>query len=260
MMSSSFAQALALQGRVLWALSLREIHGKHGKSRLGYLWQLIKTAFGIAAFWWIRTIGGFSTPYGMALPLFLLLGFIPWHIFDGSVRMVMEAVRTNKALLTFPQVFPLDLCLSSALVIWVTEFIVFLIYLALISLVGYKYQLFDAVSLFSALVGVCIFSLGIGLILGAIALYFPVLEKLVPMVFRILFFTSGIFFSPNQIAGRYGDLIYWNPLVNFIELARGAFVTRTPNDNILIGYITVFTFTALCLGLLLERHVRSKHI
>ena len=260
MMNSSFSAALSLQGRVLWALCLREIHGKHGKSKLGYLWQLIKTAFGIAVFWWIRTLGGFATPHGMPLPLFLLLGFIPWYIFDGCLRMVMEAVRTNKALLTFPQVFPLDLCISSAIVVWVTEIVIFAIYMALISLMGYNFKLHAPLTLYATLIGVVFFGLGSGLLMNALNLYFPALEKIVPMAMRILFFTSGVFFSPAQITGGFGDIIYLNPMVNFIELARGSFVTRTPGDEIKITYIIVLTVCLLAVGLLLERHVRPKQI
>ena len=35
-MNDTLAGAVAIQGRVLWALSLREMIGKKGKSRLGY--------------------------------------------------------------------------------------------------------------------------------------------------------------------------------------------------------------------------------
>lgn len=247
-----------MQLRVLWALSLREIHGKHGKSKLGYFWVIAKTGFGIAVFWWIRHLVGFSTPYGLPLPLFLLLGFIPWHMFSGCLRMVMEAVRTNKALLTFPQVFPLDLYLSSGLVVWVTEILVFGIFIGIIMLAGYSFTLYNPIILFSMLVSIGLFGIGLGIILSVIALYLPVVEKLVPMVLRILFFTSGVFFSPNQLAGRFNDLIYWNPLLNFIEACRGAYVTRIPSAELKLAYIISLTFLFLAAGLLLERYVRPR--
>lgn len=247
-----------MQMRVLWALCLREIHGKHGKSRLGYLWVLLKTAFGIAVFWWIRSIAGFATPHGLPLPLFLLMGFIPWHIFSGCLRMVLEAVRTNKALLTFPQVFPFDLYISSGIVVWVTEIVVMLLFLLILKLVDYHYILHDPITLLSMLVLLGLFSIGLGLALSALALYLPVIEKIVPMVLRVLFFISGIFFSPSQLSGQYASLLYWNPLLNFIEACRGAFAVRVPFPEIKIMYIVSLTFFFLALGLLLERHVRSK--
>ena len=43
-----------VQGRVIMALILREVHTLYGSSRLGYLWAVIQTMFGIGIFWGIR--------------------------------------------------------------------------------------------------------------------------------------------------------------------------------------------------------------
>lgn len=258
MKSDTFPNALSMQLRVLWALCLREIHGKHGKSKLGYFWVLFKTAFGIGVFYVIRTLGGLNTPHGMPVILFLLLGFIPWYIFSGVLRMSMEAVKTNRALLTFPQIFPLDLYISSGIVVWATEVVILLLFFLGLTLTGVKFTLHDPITLFSMLVLVGFFGLGLGIVLSIITLYVPVVDKIVPMVLRILFFTSGVFFSPSQIAARFSSIIYWNPLINFIEACRGAFVVRVPPAEIKMGYIISTTFFFLALGLLLERYARSR--
>ena len=258
MQATSFSHTFSMQMRVLWALCLREIHGKHGKTRLGYFWVLFKTFFGISIFWFIREKAGFTTPHAMPLPLYLLLGFIPWYIFSTGLSMVMEAVKTNKALLTFPQVLPLDLYVSSGVVTWVTEIVVFGLFLLLISLMGYTYKLYDPITLFTMLVMLGFFAFGLGLTLSVLALYLPVIERVVPIVLRIMFFTSAIFFSPSQLTTRFASLIFWNPLVNYIEACRGAFCVRTPFPEIKMAYITCLAFIFLALGLLVERYVRAK--
>ncbi|MDL2267358.1 ABC transporter permease [Desulfovibrio sp. OttesenSCG-928-G15] len=259
-MNGSYKQALSLQGRVLWALCLREIHGKHGKSRLGYLWQFVKTGFTVAVFWFVRAATGFQTPYDIAVPLYLLMGIIPWFMFKESVSMVMEAVHSNEALLTFPQVSTLDLMLSSAIVAWVTELIVLLIYLFLIIQLGYKVSLVDPLALLGGMGGVCLMGLSVGMIFTAINLYVPVTEKLVPMLLRILFFTSGVFFTPTaRFGAEYRVFFDWNPLTNYFELLRGAFVFSAPMDSVKIDFIFFVTIYALGVGLLLERYVRPKH-
>ena len=45
-MTSRIFEGLTVEGRVLLALMLREIHTINGSSRLGYLWVLIQSAFG----------------------------------------------------------------------------------------------------------------------------------------------------------------------------------------------------------------------
>ena len=247
-----------MQGRVLWALCLREIHGKHGKSRLGYLWQLIKTGFGVAVFWWIRELAHAAPPQGLPMPIFLLMGFIPWFIFSETLSMVMEAVRTNKALLTFPQVTPLDLCLSSAVVVWCTEVLVLGIYLTGLHLAGYDFTIYAPETFLLALLGVGLLGLGAGLVLSALNFYVPAIEKLVPMVMRILFLSTGVFFSPSQMSATYGDAIMWIPTANFIEMLRGVFLSRSLNSMVKLEYIVCLTAGCLVLGLLLERYVRPR--
>jgi capsular polysaccharide transport system permease protein len=251
------SHALSIQRRVLWALCLREIRGKHGKSKLGYLWQIIKSGFAVGVFWWIREMGNFVAPYGLPTPIFLFAGFIPWFIFSETLSMVMEAVKTNATLLTFPQITPLDLCLSSAIVVWCTEVVILLLYMTGLLLAGYDFYVYDLVILIIALVGIWLLSLGVGLFLGALALHFETLEKLVPMVMRVIFFVSGMFFSVSQLPSRYAEILWWNPILNFIELLRGSFISTHVQGEIKISYIFVITFVFLVLGLLLERTSRA---
>lgn len=110
-----------VQGRVIMALILREVHTLYGSSRLGYLWAVIQTMFGIGIFWGIREIAGARAPHGMSVLMFLLAGFGLWATFSETLTKCMSAVSGNKALLTFPQVTPLDLMLSRTVVVWGTQ-------------------------------------------------------------------------------------------------------------------------------------------
>jgi capsular polysaccharide transport system permease protein len=259
-MSGPAAGAVSMQGRVLWALCLREMIGKKGKSRLGYFWQVIKVGFSIAVFWGIRSFMDIPTPRVLPLPLFLLMGFCVWFLFSETVSMVMQAVQTNQALLTFPQITALDLHASSALVVWFTEVLVLLLYLVLIDALGYSFHLFAPMRMVLCIFGLCSFSLGVGLVLYVLALYFPVVEKLTPMVLRVLFFTSGVFFSPSQLGLRYSSYLFYNPVTNFIEIMRGACIQPQISHLIKVDLVLVSSVLFLALGLLLERYVRNRTI
>jgi capsular polysaccharide transport system permease protein len=174
--------------------------------------------------------------------------------------MVMQAVQTNQALLTFPQITALDLQASSALVVWFTEVLVLLLYLVLINALGYSFHLFAPMRMVLCIFGLCSFSLGVGLVLSVLALYFPVVEKLTPMVLRVLFFTSGVFFSPSQLGLRYSSYLFYNPVTNFIEIMRGAFIQPQISHLIKVDLVLVSSVLFLALGLLLERYVRNRTI
>jgi capsular polysaccharide transport system permease protein len=86
----------------------------------------------------------------------------------------------------------------------------------------------------------------------------PTTEKVVPMALRVMFFTSGVFFSPQQLAGRFCNAVMWNPITNYIETLRSAFQHISVNSMIKTEYVAWVSLSVLFLGMLLERYVRRK--
>lgn len=64
-------QALRVQGRVLYALILREALGKYGKSRIGYLWALFEPLTQVLILVAIFSALGRKSPVGGDLAIFL---------------------------------------------------------------------------------------------------------------------------------------------------------------------------------------------
>jgi len=252
-----YARALQVQARSIWAIALREVLVKHGRYKLGYIWELVRTGFMVSCFWAIREIGGFKPPSGIPVPIFLLMGFVAWFTFQETVNKSLAIVRNNRAMLAYPQVTPLDLYLASTLTVWVTQLLVMCIFLCIALLVGYEYNIVNFVGFAMGLAGVAIFALAVGVLLGSVKVYVPVLEKIVPMILRVMFFISGVFFSPEHFSKIIGDYFMWNPITNFIELLRSTFITSHIPGFIKLDYIVILTVVLLCLGMLIERHVRK---
>ena len=84
MTSPVIQNGLVVQGRVLGALMLREIHTINGNSKLGYLWVLIQSVFSIAVFWGLRAYMDAHPPGGISMALFLAVGFGLWSIFSSG--------------------------------------------------------------------------------------------------------------------------------------------------------------------------------
>jgi capsular polysaccharide transport system permease protein len=260
-MNASFSQALAAQGRVIWALSLRELHGMHGESRLGYLWQLIKIGFSIAVFWGIRSLLGVHMPASLPLPVYLLTGFIPWYTFSDLFKHAMEAVRTNHALLNFPQITTLDIMLGSGVLTIATHAVLLLLYLAFFLFLDIPFALYNPGGFLISYLAMAAFGFGLGLILAVLNAYFPTTEKIVPMVMRFLFFTSGVFIPIARFSNLgIMDVLLWNPILNYIELLRSCFLSPAfplaPEPRLFFSLAAL----TLVIGLFLERSCRGKLI
>ena len=250
--------ALLVQGRVIYALMMREVHTIYGTSRLGYLWALIQTMWGIGVFWGIRYMLGAAAPHGMHILMFLLVGFGLFNMFSGTLSKCMSAVSGNRSLLTFPQVTPVDLMISRTIITWTTELVSALILIAIGILLGMPFYLTNFGGLLTILLLTPLLGLGLGMTLASLAVLCPTLEKIVPMGMRILFFTSGLFYSATMLPSYVLQYLWYNPMLQIIEwgrvcLSRG--YSTVPYSPLFLVSVTAFF---LCLGLLLERYVRRR--
>lgn len=256
----SVSSALTVQGRVISALILREVHTLYGNTKLGYIWAIIQTAFGISVFWALRMILGAHAPHGMSMIVFLLSGFIPWYMFSHTVTRCMSAVSANRALLTFSQVTELDLMLARLVVVWGTQLVCAIVILSVAAALNQKLALLHPSTLAATLFFAPLLGLGLGLVFASLARLWPTLDKLIPMCMRILFFTSGIFFTVSRFPSRLSDILLLNPMMQIIEWQRYGFSHTASAPIYSITYISVWCLLSLSLGLLLERHVRGREI
>ncbi len=247
-----------VQGRVLSALMLREIHTINGDSKLGYLWVLIQSVFSIAVFWAIREYMGAHAPHGISMPLFLAVGFGLWNIFSGTISKTMSAVEGNRALLSFPQVTELDVMIGRMLVIAATQYLTILLIVGADSLVANPLDIASVVTALSVVILLPLLSLGLGMVLASFAVFLPVLEKLVPMVLRVGFFISGVFFSVSAFKQDVTEILLWNPVLNAIELLRMSLYAAYKVDGVSLNYLLGATIISLSLGMLFERYVRAR--
>ena len=254
----SAASAISTQTRVVYALILREVHTLYGHTSLGYLWALIQGAFSIAVIWGLRSMLRGRAPHGMSELTYLAVGFGIWNIVSQTLTKCMTAVDGNRALLTFAQVTPLDVMAARAAVVWNTSVVNTCIIFSIGAIFGHQLAVADAGMLILSLALAGFLGLGLGMLLGALAVYVPALHNIVPMIMQILFFASGVFFSVTMFTKKVGDFLLLNPIMQLIEMTR---------SSLCPGYMTTYIdaeYAACCvavlfpLGLLLERYIRRK--
>lgn len=257
-MTDSFSSSIGIQCRVVYALMMREIHTLYGKTQLGYLWAIIKTAIGIAVMWVLRVICGMSKPHGMSVLTYLVVGFVLWSIVTNSITKCMTAIQSNKTLLTFPQVTPIDVMIARCLVILCTEIISGAVLLFIGYYLGYELYISNIGGLLYIFGLAYTVGLGTGMILSSLNSYFPTIERIVPIIFRFLMFASGVMFSVTMFTGRIGTWILWNPFLQIIEFTRSCMSSGYPSDFVSHYYLVQLALYSITIGLLLEKHTRKR--
>lgn len=255
-MSATLLEGIKVQKRVVWALMLRETKTLFGKHKLGYLWAIINAAYQIGIFWGIREVGGFHPPHGMSTPAFLLGGFIPFYLFSNTVSGAISAINGNRALLVYPQVFPLDIIVARTLLQGAMQIFVFFLLILLAMVLGKDVQIVNIGALLCAFAAAVTLGFAVGTLSSGLNVIWPVTEQIVPMITRVLFFTSGLFFTIVDLPSRAKAMMYYNPLCHIIVMARSSFVNGYGTKFIFIPYLLGFIVLMLALGLLLERYSR----
>lgn len=257
---SELRHGLIVQGRVIGALVLREIHTINGNSRLGYLWVLIQSIFSIGVFWGVRHfMGAGQAPHGMNMALFLATGFGLWNIFSNGISRCMTAVEGNRALLTFPQVTELDVMIARVIVISATQIVTMAVIIAVALIAMNEPMMPGSIALLLLLlVVVPMLSLGFGMIFSSLAVFVPALTKVVPMFLRILFFVSGVFFSVSVFSQSVADILMLNPMLHAIELIRMSLHEPYSVTGLSWTYVLASAIVTCGIGGYLERYVRTR--
>lgn len=252
-----FIHALNVQGRVISALTLREIRSRYAHSKLGFFWAFFEPFAHIIVFIGIFSALGRASPIGDSMGLFILTGIIPWLLYSNTVGNVMRSLNSNKALLGYPQVMPLDIIISRLIIEAITLFIVMLFFLASFSYLGYRIEIDSFLQMCSAYGLLILLAAGVGLINIAIMAAYPSYENIYNAFSRPLYFISGIFFTADFLSPEVYALIDFNPLIHIIEWFRSGFYPSFQSNLYDPQYAVAVCVSLFTLGLVVER-INSK--
>jgi capsular polysaccharide transport system permease protein len=249
--------ALTVQGRVIFALMMHQVHTMYAESRLGYLWALFDVGWRIVVFWIMRTAMGFRPPHGMPLVLFLLFGFGVFQVFRSTITKCMH-VKSGK-MMVFPQIKKLDIFLAATIVLWATEIVAGAVIMFIGVGMGVEVHVSSWGGLFFTLLIIPVLGFGMGTLLESLSLLYPSLDRIVPLMLRLGMILSGVFYSVAGFPSSAMRYLWYNPILQIIEIGRSSMSLGYDAMDYSYTYILCVTGACLSLGLLMERYVRRKH-
>lgn len=251
-------EALQIQIRVVWALMLRETKTMYGRSKLGYLWVVIQTLFGVCVFWGIRVAMGSNASYGLPLPVFLLCGFTAWNVFSECIQKLSVSIEANQGLLYYSKVRHFDIMLSRVLLIGATNVFVFMVLSGVFYLLGYNMVISNLWPFIISWFFLVLLGAGLGAACCALKRYFDSSIILVNMVLRIAFFLSGVLFSASMLPAKFVFIVDYNPMFQLIEFSRTSFSYVYRCDVLNFKMIALSSLTVCFFGLTAELLTRGK--
>lgn len=254
----SLTTGLQGQLQVIHALVLRETRTRFGNHQLGYIWALVEPLFWVLTFFGIFYFTGRHIHYGMDIVSFITTGIIPYHLFKDTMSRSQTAIQANAALLFYPQVHPLDLVLARVSLEFVTLVTVFIIIMSGHSLYLGELHISSLLRVMSGLLLAGLLGASIGLFFSSLSVYSKLLDRIIPLVTRPLFFISGLFFTANELPAQARDILLWNPVLHCVELVRDGWFPSYHAEYLDVPYVLFWILGFAYGGLVLERMARRR--
>lgn len=166
-------------------------------------------------------------------PVFLLCGRLLHEFFTSSTKRAMKSIRSRASIIKkvyVPKyIYPLSTVISKFITflisLLVLVFVIFYFNLANINPITITTNIFWAIP---AVLVLFFFSLGVGMILATLDVFFKDIENIYDVFCMLLFYTTPIVYTIDKLDyakdSLVGLLIRLNPMYGFIEMFRGAVI------------------------------------
>jgi ABC-2 type transport system permease protein len=257
----------------LWLLTKRDLRVRYSTSVLGYVWSILDPLVMSAIYWFVftvvfkRDVG--ENPY----IVFLLAALLPWMWFNGAVSDSTRAF-IREAKLIRSTMIPRTIWVNRIVASKGIEFLLSLPVLAFFAVITGAHVNVDILLFPLAVVIQTVLTIGIGLIVAPLVVFFRDLERAAKLVLRFLFYATPIIYSARDLPGGCGggvaardcaayvadhpgaqtdtlfSLHFWsafNPLSGIFSLYRAAFFPQEL-DWFLVGVAAGMSVLLLGIG------------
>ena len=210
--------------RILKLLVGRDLKVRYAGSFLGYLWTILDPLLMSLVYWFIFTkiFHRSAGPDYMPYMLYLVSGQLPWFWFNGGVTGTARALRSEAQMVRSSNV-PRELWVIRTVC---SKFIEYIFGLPVLAIFATAYLVKPTPYIFLLPLAWAIeivLLMGIGLILAPLNVLVRDVERLIPVILRVLFYGSPVLYSIEQAPTALRGLYTFNPMVGFLQLSRAAF-------------------------------------
>lgn len=231
---------------LLWELIKKEIKLKYRRSYLGVLWTLLEPLLTMIV---LSVV--FSQLRGsddVAFPVFILTGRLLYSFFTTSTKSALKSIHRNGSMIRkvyVPKyIYPLSTIFSNYIIFAIS--LIDLIGVAVVCKVTPSWYMIEALV---PLVTILLMSIGVGMILSTLAVFFRDLEYLWSVATMIIFYCSAIFYEPSKVMkSGFGWIFQINPVYSCIVNFRNAVLYKLPLDTFATWYPLVFSLITIVFG------------
>lgn len=244
-----FGYALKVQWRVIWALILREMLTRYGRSNIGFLWLFLEPSLFIVAITalWTATRG----VHGSDLPIvaFALTGYSAVLLWRNLPSRCIGAASSNTSLLHHRQVKILDIYWSRILLEQSAVTTSFVVLGLVLWATGWLEPPEDVLQVLAGWMMLAWFGVGLALVFAGLSEKTEIIEKLWQPASLILFPLSGAAFIADALPPGAREIALYLPMLHAVEYIREGYFGSQMVAHYDLGYLTLWNLGLTLAGL-----------
>lgn len=250
-------QQFAQYKPLLRELVMRDLRVKYRRSFLGYLWSLLSplmmmTVMSVVFSYMFR----FDIPN---YPLYLICGQTLWTFFAESTSISLTSIWSNGVLIRkvyIPKyIFPISKSLSCFVT---TSFsLVAILIVMLFTKVPFTAGLLLTIV---PLLLLLLFSMGLGLILSALSVFFRDIVHIYSVVLMAWMYLTPIFYPISALPDNLAHMISFNPMYHYVDFFRQLVLTGTLPSVYTVCVCAFWSIFSMVLGLGIFHHFQKSFI
>lgn len=248
---------------ILQQLVTKDFKLRYRRSVLGVIWSVLNPLL-------MMIIMSFVFSYFLRsasvenYPLYLIVGNITFSLMNeattGGLNSIISAAPLLKKVKVDRWVFPVQKVLSA-----VVNFGFSLIAVLVVMLFFQVMPTWHVVWMVPALLLLMVFCVGISLLIGAAAVFFRDMIHLWSVAITAWNYITPVFWDLSLLTNAGApQIVVWvvkaNPMYNYIEMMRCAFVYQTSPSLTVVGLAAFWAVVALALGVWVFRKTEHKFI
>lgn len=236
----------------IWSSVMREFHSKYRESLLGAFWAVANPLAMIVIYTVVfgqlmrPTLPGYEkTPF--AFSIYLCAGVITWGLFSEMLGRLNSVFLESGNLIkksNFPRI-----CLPAAVTLsaLINFAIIFSLYLIFLSLIGH-WPGWSFVALIPLLALQLLFTLGLGIFLGTLNVFFRDVGQFTGVALQFWFWLTPIVYTTPALPENIRSMLEYNPMQPLMAAYQHLFLTQSMPDFITLWPLVIYTVGFLLLG------------
>jgi ABC-2 type transport system permease protein len=234
----------------LWLLTRRDLKVRYATNALGYVWSILDPLLMAGIYYFVFVIifhrgdKAGEDPY----IVFLLAALLPWTWFNGAVSDCTK-VFSKEAKLIRSTTIPRSIWINRSVLSKGIEFLLSVPVIAAFAIATHAPVHIEILLLPLAIVIQAVLTIGVGLIVAPLTVFFPDLERAVRLILRLMFYASPIVYSATDVPEGLNRITALNPLAGIFSIYRSVFFPKELNWT-LIASAAIGSVIILVVGMI----------